>query len=559
MKCKSKKYSIFLLFFVLILILLTTFGIASAAEEGETAKYYGAWSLVPSLLAVGLCLVLKEALLSLVTAVIVGGTILANGNIITGITKTVSTMIAQIADPWEASILLFFFVVGGLMGIIFYSGGAAAFVDFFRRRAKNARSIQLFGWIGGLVIFIDDYANAAFVGSLFRPLSDRYHISREKLSYIVDSTASPVSCIFLISTWIGFQVGLIGKALPADWPVKPYTIFLQSIPFNFYCLFAIAFVFMIAWTGRDFGPMLKAEYRARTTNHLWGENSTPLSGESEYEVVKNVKPRMINMIVPLVLMVGLSFFFMYKTGGGGAEKSFMEALADADSMLSIVYGTFIALFVSMIMYWIQHIDTPANMMKPFLIGAKGMLYAAMIQVSAWSIGAICNDLGTAEYIVDAVKGIMSPLLLPLIVFFISAFIAFCTGTSWGTMAITTPIAIPLAIAINANLPLVVAAILAGSTMGDHCGPISDTTVMSSTFSGSDHIDHVKTQIPYALTCSAVAAICYITAGAGLPAIVNLIIGMGILYGALIVLSNISAKSQGITFPLPEWDLNKKEN
>jgi len=559
MKCKSKKYSVILLFFMLILIFLTTFSIAYAAEEGEIAKYYGAWSLVPSLLAVGLCLVLKEALLSLVIAVIVGGTILTNGNIFTGITKTANTMIAQISDPWEASILLFFFVVGGLMAIIFYSGGASAFVDLFRKKAKNSRSIQLFAWIGGLVIFIDDYANAAFVGSLFRPLSDKYHISREKLSYIVDSTAAPVSAIFLISTWIGYQVGLIGKALPADWVVKPYTIFLRSIPFNFYCLFAIAFVFMIAWTGRDFGPMLKAEYRARTTNHLWGENSTPLSGESEYEVAKNITFRMINMIVPIVLLIGLSFFFMYKTGGGGAEKSFMKAIADADSMLSIVYATFITLVVSMIMYWVQHIGTPTNMMKPFLVGAKGMLYAAMIQVSAWSIGAICKDLGTAGYIVDAVKGIMSPLLLPLVVFAISAFIAFCTGTSWGTMAITIPIAIPLAIALNVDLPIVVAAVLAGSTMGDHCGPISDTTVMSSTFSGSDHIDHVKTQIPYALTCSAVAAICYITAGAGLPAIVNLIIGIGILYGALIFLSNTSAKKLGINFPLPEWDLNKKEN
>jgi Na+/H+ antiporter NhaC len=558
MKCKSKNYSILLLFFVLILIFLTSFTIAYAAEEGETAKYYGVLSLVPSLLAVGLCLLLKEALLSLVIAVIAGATILANGNVFTGITKTASIMIAHISDPWEASILLFFFVVGGLMAIIFYSGGATAFVNLFKRKAKDSKSIQLFAWIGGLVIFIDDYANAAFVGSLFRPLSDEYHISREKLSYIVDSTAAPVSALFLISTWIGYQVGLIGKALPADWVDKPYTVFLHSIPFNFYCIFAILFVFMIARTGRDFGPMLKAEYRARTTNHLWGENSTPLSGETDYEIAKNVKPKMINMIVPLVLLIGLSFFFMYKTGGGGAEKGFMDALADADSMLAIVYATFIALAVSMIMYWVQHIGTPTDMMKPFLVGAKGMLYAAMIQVTAWSIGSICSDLGTAPYIVGGVKGIMSPLLLPLVVFAVAAFIAFCTGTSWGTMAITIPIAIPLAIAISpAELPIVVAAVLGGATMGDHCGPISDTTVMSSTFSGSDHIDHVKTQIPYALTCSAVGAICYIAAGAGFPAIVNLIIGAGVLYGVLVVFSNVSAKKLGITFPLPEWNADKK--
>jgi len=544
---------------MLILIFLTTFSIAYAAEEGEIAKYYGAWSLVPSLLAIGLCLLIKDALVSLFIAVITGATILTNGNIFTGITKTADTIIAQISDPWGASILLFFFVVGGLLAIIFYSGGASAFLNLIRKKAKSARSIQLFAWLSGLIIFIDDYANIAFVGGLIRPISDKYHISREKLSYIVDSTAAPVSALFLISTWIGYEVGLIGKALPADWVVKPYTILLQSIPFNFYCLFTLVFVFMIAYTGRDFGPMLAAEYRARTTNHLWGENSTPLSGELEYEIKKEVTPKMINIVVPLGLLIGLSFFFMYLTGGGGAEKSFVEAIADADSMLSIVYATFVTLVVSMIMYWVQHIGNPTNMMKPFLAGAKGMLFASMVLTTAWSLGAICKDLGTAEYIVNAAKDIMSPSFLPLVIFAITVFIAFTTGTSWGTMAITTPIAIQLAIAINAELPIVVAAIFAGSVMGDHCGPISDTTVMSSTFSGSDHVDHVKTQIPYAFTCSAVAAICYITAGVGLPAIVNLIIGVGILYGALIILSNASAKSQGITFPLPEWNINKKEN
>jgi len=287
MKSKSKKYLIILLFFCVDSYIFNNIWYCLCCWRRRDCKILRSLVFNPIITCCrALPVVERSSIVIVVIAVIAGGTILANGNIFTGITKTTSTMITQIADPWEASILLFFFVVGGLMAIIFYSGGASAFVNFFRRKAKNAKSIQLFGWLSGLVIFIDDYANAAFVGSLFRPLSDEYHISREKLSYIVDSTAAPVSAVFLISTWIGYQVGLIGKSLPADWVAKPYTIFLQSIPFNFYCLFAIAFVFMLAWTGRDFGPMLAAEYRARTTNHLWGENSTPLSGESEYEVAK---------------------------------------------------------------------------------------------------------------------------------------------------------------------------------------------------------------------------------------------------------------------------------
>ena len=203
-KCKSKKYSILSLFFVLILIFLTTFGVACAAEEGEAAVNYGFWSLVPPLLAILLCVILREALISLFLAIWVGATIINHGNFWTGITKTASTIVAQIADSWNASIIMFFFMIGGLMGIIFFSGGGHAFLESISKKAKDSKMAQLFSWLGGIVVFLDDYANAAFVGNLFRPLSDKYHVSREKLAYIVDSTAAPVSSIFLISTWIGY-------------------------------------------------------------------------------------------------------------------------------------------------------------------------------------------------------------------------------------------------------------------------------------------------------------------------------------------------------------------
>lgn len=544
------KYKSILLFTLLVLIFFAFSGMVWAAEE-ETVNY-GFWSLVPPLLAILLCIILREALISLIFAVWMGATIINQGNFWSGITKTADTLISSVADSWNASIILFFFMVGGLMGIIFFSGGGQAFLENISKKAKNSKMAQIFAWIGGIVVFLDDYANAAFVGNLFRPLSDKYHVSREKLSYIVDSTAAPVSSIFLISTWIGYQVGVIGDALPESVTVSPYFLWLHSIPYSFYSIFAIAMVGLIAYTGRDFGPMLKAEYRARTTGELWAKDSRPLSGTSDLKVAKNASLKPINLWLPLAVLIVLSFYFMWQTGGGSEAESITAAISDADSMLSILYGTIIAFVLAMVMYLFQKIASVAEIMDSFMGGARMMVYATLILISAWSIGSICSELGTAAYVVSAVEGVMSPIALPIITFILSAFIALATGTSWGTMAIVTPLVIPLAVSIGTPLPIAISAVLTGAVMGDHCSPISDTTVMSSTFSGSDHIDHVKTQLPYAIVVALIAAICYILAGIGLPVLIDLIIGIGILYGTLMVLSNISAKSQGITFPLPEW-------
>jgi len=555
-----KKYKSVLLF-TFLLVMFFSLSLSVGATEEETAFNYGFWSLVPPLLAILLCIILREALISLLFAVWVGATILNHGNLWAGITKTADTLISSVADSWNASIILFFFLVGGLMGIIFFSGGGQAFLENISKKAKDSKMAQIFAWLGGIVIFLDDYANAAFVGNLFRPLSDKYHVSREKLAYIVDSTAAPVSSIFLISTWIGYQVGVIGDALPESVTVSPYFLWLHSIPYSFYSIFAIIMVGLVAYTGRDFGPMLKAEYRARTTNELWAKDSRPLSGTTELKVAKNASLKPINLWLPLAVLIILSFYFMWVTGGGSEAESLTVAISDADSMLSILYGTIIAFVVAMVMYLFQKIASVSEIMDAFMGGARMMVYATLVLISAWSIGSICSDLGTAAYVIGAVEGVMSPIALPIITFILSAFIALATGTSWGTMAIVTPIVVPLAVNMGTPLPIAISAVLTGAVMGDHCSPISDTTVMSSTFAGSDHIDHVRTQLPYAVTVALIAAVCYVLAGLGLPVILDLVIGAGILYGTLMVLSNMSAKSQGITFPLPAWNAKttKKEN
>lgn len=548
---RKDKFNRYMIIFFSVFIILSFLSATGWANEVDDSGNYGLWSLVPPILAIVLCILLKEALISLLIAVLVGTTILNNGKIWIGLEKTANILVEQVADSWNASIILFFFLVGGLMGMIFFSGGGQAFLESVSKKAKNAKMAQLFSWIGGIVIFIDDYANSAFIGNLFRPLSDKYNVSREKLAYIVDSTAAPVSSIFLISTWIGYQVGLIGESLPSNYDISPYYLWFKSIPYNFYSILAIAMVGIIAFTGRDFGPMLKAEYRARTTHELWAKEARPLAGTSDLKVARNASSSSLNLWIPIILLVALSFFFMWTSGGGSEAESFSQAISDADSMFSIFLATLIAFFVAIVMYLAQRIATVAEIMDSFLNGARMMVYATLILVSAWAIKAVCDDLGTAPYIVNALEGILSPLILPILTFLVSAFIALCTGTSWGTMGIVVPIVIPLGISVGAPLPIVISSVLTGAVMGDHCSPISDTTVMSSTFAGSDHIDHVRTQFPYALTATFVAVICYLLAGMGIPVIIVLIAGIVLLTLLVYLFSSMSAKQLGITFPVEE--------
>jgi len=545
------KYKNILLLTLLIFMFFILSGIAWAAEE-EVAKNYGFLSLLPPLVAITLCFITKQVLASLFIGIWVGATILIGWNPLSGVTKTLGYIVENAADSWNATILLFDFVVGGLIGLICLSGGAQAFVKSVTNKVKTSRGGQVTAWLFGLIIFFDDYANSAIVGNAFRAVSDKLRMSREKLSFIVDATSAPVASIALISTWIGYQVGLIGDAIEGtSVAMTPYSIFLHSIPYSFYSIFALILVLAIALSGRDYGPMLKAEYRTRTTGKVFADGATPLSGGSQLRMLENVPQKTMNMIVPLVALVGISMFGMWWTGGGTSAESFIAAISNADAMTALLWGAFFAVIIAIIMYKVQGIGTLADMMDAFIDGAKMMVLANLILLSAWSIGAVCDEIGTAPYVVNAAKGVISPLLLPMVMFLICNLISFATGTSWGTMAIAVPIAVPLALALGVPLPLAISAILTGSVMGDHCSPISDTTIMSSMFSGSDHMDHVKTQIPYAFTASGVAVLAYLAAGSGIS--VGLILPLGIiLVGILLYLfSSISAKSAGISFPLPE--------
>ncbi len=550
---QGKKFFFFLLLTIIFLVLSGNVW----AQEEETAVNYGFLSILPPLVAIVLCFVTKQVLASLFIGIWIGATILSGWNPLAGVTTTLGYIVENAADSWNATILLFDFVVGGLIGLIYLSGGAYAFVKSITDRVKTARGGQFTAWLFGLIIFFDDYANTAVVGNAFRPVTDKLGISREKFSYIVDSTAAPVACLALISTWIGYQVGLIGEVIEGtSITLTPYTLFLRSIPYSFYSIFAIVLVLFIALSNRDYGPMLKAEYRTRTTGKVFADGAVPLSGGSQLKVLEGVPQKTINMVVPIVILVVISIFGMWWTGGGPSAESFTDAISNADAMTALLWGAMFAVIVAIIMYKVQGIGKLAEMMDAFIDGAKMMLLANLILLSAWSIGSVCDKIGTAPYVVNLAKGVISPVLLPMVIFLICNLISFSTGTSWGTMAIATPIAIPLAMALNVNLPLAISAVLTGSVMGDHCSPLSDTTIMSSMFSGSDHLDHVKTQLPYSLTAAAVAVLAYILAGRGMSVVLVLPLGLIIIGILLYLFSSISAKSAGISFPLPELQVKE---
>ena len=390
-----------------------------------------------------------------------------------------------------------------------------------------------------MIIFFDDYANTLIVGNTMRPYSDKLRISREKLSYIVDSTSAPIASIAIISTWIGFEMGLISDAF-AKLGIERniYITFLQSIPYRSYCILALVVVPMIAWLKRDFGPMYKAEIRARTTGKLSRDGAKPLVDDiqtgSEIEMSSHWNALIPIGFVILVTAFGL-YYHGYRTTG---PAPIYKIIAEADSFAVLMWAAFTGAILSVILSTFNSKLSFGKTMDAFVDGVKSMMMAMIILILAWSLGKVCEDLGTAGYVAGITEGILAPWLLPALTFVISAFISFATGTSWGTMAILVPIIIPVAAGIigpeldaNWNIMLAtIGSVLAGSIFGDHCSPISDTTIMSSMTTGADHIDHVRTQMPYALVIAGVSILFGdILSGLGVNPFISLAIGVGVLY------------------------------
>jgi len=529
-----------------VAVLLLAAGHALAADQPETKPEFGTLSVLPPLVAITLCIITKEVIPSLFIGAWVAGTMLSGWNPINGFGKSVEFLWNSLGDPWGARIVLTSLTMGGLVGIMRIGGGIDAAVRWITSRIKTAKGALLATELAGFIIFFEDYVNTLVVGTTMGPITEDYKISKEKLSYIVDATAAPLACIAGISSWIAYMVGQIGTQFnDLGISFSAYVAYLKSIPFVLYNIIALVLLTYVILSERDIGPMLAAERRARKTGKLLRDGAQPLIMTESDELAPSPETprRLINFIVPLVSLVGLIFLLLIRTGGW-PQVSLAEAIGEGSSSIALVWGSFGSVLITIVLYRIQGLTTLSNLFKGFMEGMRSIFFGTLILVFAWGIGSAIKEVGTAKFIVNATSGILSPGLIPLITFITGAIISFSTGTSYGTMAVLMPIVVPLLYSTSTSAgldPMVymfatIGAVFAGAVFGDHCSPISDTTIMSSMFSGADHIDHVNTQIPYAILAAVGALVGYLGVALGLPIIINLIIAAVISLGLFRILS-----------------------
>jgi len=476
---------------------------------------YGFLSILPPIIAITLAIITKEVFVSLVIGIFTGALIISNYSFFTAFTKSVELVINTVADAeWNIRVLLFTLLLGAIVGLLAKSGSTIAFGEWATKRIKTRGTSLLASWILGVLIFMDDYFNCLTVGTVMRPITDRFKVSRAKLAFIIDSTAAPVCILVPISTWVAYVMSLTAPEFERfSIEMNPFQAFVAMIPFNLYPWLIVLMVLVTSFTSLEFGPMARAELRALKTGELLEDTSTPPPGDdfSGMEVSKKGKPT--DLIVPILVLIFLTLAGMAYTGGyfeGG--KGLIRAIMDCDSATALVYGAVLTIIITVIMYRIEGVLNVSESMAAILQGFKSMMIAVAILSLAWSIGSITRELGAGDYVASIVSKGFPDALIPFLIFVTSAFMAFAMGTSWGTYAIMIPIAVPLAMAVDKYLLVSIAAVLAGGTFGDHCSPISDTTIMSSTGASCHHIEHVNTQLPYAFTAAAVAAVGFLAAG-----------------------------------------------
>ncbi len=550
-------------------------------KEQQPTPVIPLWlSIIPPLLAIVMALAFREVITALFTGILIGAAIIhvyLDGvlGIPQGLLAVLDTYIRDAAaDSDHIAVILFSMIIGAIVAVISRNGGMKGVVDRVARIAKNARTGQFATWFLGVAIFFDDYANTLVVGNTMRPVTDRLRISREKLAYLVDSTAAPISAIAFITTWIGAELGYIqdgidkiaanSGSLPGD--PSPYGIFINSLEYSFYPILTLLFMLMLIWRRKDFGPMYKAEVRARKT----GQVSSPAMRAAvdqekahdldELEPVKGAPSNPWNAILPILVVIFGTVVGLWVTGTSSLEAGFADdALAKAeyeglalggklskiigasDSYQALLWSSLLGLFTALALTLAQGIMKLEVAIDTVIGGFKTMLATMIILLLAWALATVTDDLHTADFITQVLGNSVSPYFIPALTFVLAAAVSFSTGSSWGTMAILYPLLIPACYEVSLayglspeeTMPILyntVACVLAGSVLGDHCSPISDTTILSSLASSCNHIDHVRTQLPYALTVGGVAILVGTIPGAyGVPFYITLPLGLGLLY------------------------------
>ena len=545
-----KKRNARLIFMTMFLIIMSSVSVFAAEVDTAVvnADKFGVLTLLPPVVAIILAFATKNVILSLVLGVMSGGFLLnLNGvNILSALFNSfldlVNRAVNSLADPWNAGIILQVLAIGGVINLVAKMGGAKAIAEALAKKAKNARSAQLITWAAGLLVFFDDYANSLIIGPMMRPVTDKMKISRERLAFIIDATAAPVAGLAIISTWIGLEVGLIGDGFNSiGVNTNAFSVFLNTIPYRFYNILILGFIVLTSVLLKEFGPMREAELRARRGNvNLTSskEIDEKISNEhSDLEPLPGVKLNIWNAIIPIgILIVGSLFAFYYSgyttiLGGDDATLiellknsplsfvSIREAFSNADASVALFQSALFAGIVAIVMGTSKKIFNISQGLEIWVDGMKTLVITCVILICAWSLSSVIKELGTARYLIQLLSGSIPAFLLPSIIFVLGGIMSFATGTSYGTMGILMPLTIPLAHSINPEVSYIIvciSAVLTGSIFGDHCSPISDTTILSSMGAGCNHIDHVRTQMPYSLFVASIAILFgYIPAGFGL--------------------------------------------
>ncbi len=506
-------------------------------------------SILPPLIAIAMALILKEVISALFLGVLSGTFLMAlySGQepgmaLGSGLLRVVDTYITgSVFDFDHVTIIVFTLTIGGMVKIISANGGMRGIVNWLLRRANGPRSGQLMTFIMDLCIFFDDYSNTLMVGNTMRPVADKLKVSREKLAYIVDSTSAPVVAIAFVTTWIGAELSYIQEGIDViGIDASAYSVFFHSLKYSFYPLLTLAFVIMIIYSQRDFGPMLKAEKAARLANDI----------DTEKLENSEIPSHGIDALIPLLTLIFGTIIGLFATGYDASVwhdtnldtfSKLSAIIGNANSYIALLWSSLISLLSSIIITLLRGSMEFGKIMEEMVEGFKIMFNAVLILTMAWSIALVTKDMHTAEFVSQLLlQWSISPLIVPALTFLLAALIGFSTGTSWGTMAILYPLILPASwmlsmdqgLSVDVTMPLfynVVASVMAGAVMGDHCSPISDTTIMSSMASGCNHLQHVNTQLPYALTVGVVALLIGVLPTAlGLPSWLAFTIAIAVL-------------------------------
>ena len=537
MKKQQKKlfYGTGILMLCMALMPLTALA-AEAGAEYTPAMYATFWALIPPIVAIVLALITKEVYSSLFIGILVGGLFYSGFSFETTLTHIFNDgFVAVLSDSYNVGILIFLVILGAMVSLMNRAGGSAAFGHFAKQKIKSRVGAQLATVALGVLIFIDDYFNCLTVGSVMKPVTDEHKVSRAKLAYLIDATAAPVCIIAPISSWAAAVSGFVEGE-------DGFSIFIRAIPYNFYAILTIVMMVSLVLMNVDFGPMKLHEANARKGDLF----SMKEKNTGKEQIPFNPKGKVIDLLIPIITLIIFCVIGMIYTGGFFEGAGFVEAFSNSDASVGLALGSICALIITVIIYLIRRVLSFKECMDCLPEGFKAMVPAILILTFAWTLKAMTDSLGAATFVAEMMKQSAGSLMnfLPAIIFLVGCFLAFSTGTSWGTFGILIPIVVAVFAESNPQLMIIsISACMAGAVCGDHCSPISDTTIMASAGAQCNHVNHVSTQLPYALVAAAISFITYIVAGFSQSAWISLPTGIILMLLTLYVVKCISSEKR----------------